>query len=557
MKNKFLIPIAAGLALITLLVAFLLPRTIEKAMVQSTIEEAKSTVSQYKTLRGYYTKNVVAKAKAAGMTPHYNHKTMEGAIPLPATMIHDLSELVSKSGIELKLYSAFPFPNRAGRTLDDYQQSAWKALKNAPNDVYVERMEKNGQHFMRIAVADTMSADACVACHNGHPETPKRDWQLGDVRGILEVVKPLDQVDALVGTIRIEILVGAVISLILISLLITVLFRTVVLNRVEGLHQAIGKLASGEGDLTAKLPEGSQDEIGAIAHQFNRFLDTFREIVSGAVSIAAQVNQSSQTVLQATHRIQANMNDQGKQASLIATAATEMCSSVKDISQHAEEASDSTRQANGMLETSMRDVGSTATESTELAENMSKSKAVITRLSDESNQIGSILDVIKAIAEQTNLLALNAAIEAARAGEQGRGFAVVADEVRALAHRTQQSIEEIQRTVENLQSMASEAVHDVTTGEDKAVRMSTNINQVNQQLKDAISLESGVYNAIASIASAMEEQTAVSEDMDRNVLTLKDHTDSNSEALHEIAQQIKEAHEQVTRLNNQLSRFTV
>lgn len=557
MKNRFLIPIAILLAVITLTILALLPGMIERSMLENSIDEAKNTVSQYKTLRGYYTKNVIVKAKAAGMKPHYNHQGVEGTIPLPATMIHDLSELVSGAGVELRLYSDFPFPNRKSRQLDDFQKTAWKALQKNPGEAFVEKHESDGKRFLRIAVADTMSAQACVSCHNNHPETPKNTWEMGDVRGVLEVIKPLDKMDALIGSIRADIIIGAVITLLLIAAIVTYLFKTVVLNRIKSLNDTIENLAKGEGDLTAKIPEGNDDEIGAVAHNFNRFIDTFRTIVTVAIDNASQVNRSSSAVIDATNNIQGNINEQGKQASLIATAATEMCASVRDISQHTEEASDNTKQANEMLEGSMNGVSSSVSEASRLAESMSKSKEVITRLYDESNQIGSILDVIKSIAEQTNLLALNAAIEAARAGEQGRGFAVVADEVRALAHRTQQSIEEIQRTVENLQSMANEAVKDVTTGEEQAVNMSTNINQINEQLREAITLESDVYNAVTSIASAMEEQTAVSDEMDRNVLTLKDHTDSTVESLQEISEQINEAHAQVRSLNDQLSKFTV
>jgi PAS domain S-box-containing protein len=155
---------------------------------------AQNTAQQYSSLRSYYTKNIVSKLKASDqITISSDYKDKKHGIPLPATMIHELSELSESSGLKIKLYSAFPFPERANRKLDTFQKQAWQKLSNNPNDPYVTIEKIDDKHIVRVAIADILTEQACVQCHNSHPETPKVGWELGDVRGVLEVIVPIDQ----------------------------------------------------------------------------------------------------------------------------------------------------------------------------------------------------------------------------------------------------------------------------------------------------------------------------------------------------------------------------
>jgi methyl-accepting chemotaxis protein len=159
-------------------------------------ENAVSIIDQYKTLRGYYVKSIVKKVKGndTGLKISYNHKTMKDGIPLPATLIHDMSELLSKKSgenVKLKLYSEHPFPNRKDRTLDDFGRQALAFFQNDPNSVFVKQEKYEGIDVVRVAVADKMVAQACVNCHNTRPDTPKNDWKLNDVRGVLEIISPI------------------------------------------------------------------------------------------------------------------------------------------------------------------------------------------------------------------------------------------------------------------------------------------------------------------------------------------------------------------------------
>ncbi len=155
---------------------------------------AQNTAQQYSSLRSYYTKNIVSKLKASGqITISSDYKNKEHGIPLPATMIHELSELSESSGLKIKLYSAFPFPDRANRKLDAFQIQAWQKLTLNPNTPYVKTESQNNKQVVRVAIADILTEQACVQCHNTHPQTPKTGWELGDVRGVLEVIVPIEQ----------------------------------------------------------------------------------------------------------------------------------------------------------------------------------------------------------------------------------------------------------------------------------------------------------------------------------------------------------------------------
>ena len=155
---------------------------------------AQNTAQQYSILRSYYTKNIVSKLTADDrISVTSDHKNHMNAIPLPATMIHELSQLSKESGLQIKLYSAFPFPERASRKLDSFQQQAWQQLNLNPDVPFVQTLTEGDQNLVRVAIADKLTAAACVNCHNTHPLSPKTGWKLGDVRGVLEVVVPINQ----------------------------------------------------------------------------------------------------------------------------------------------------------------------------------------------------------------------------------------------------------------------------------------------------------------------------------------------------------------------------
>lgn len=557
MTKRFLVPLTLFISLVAIIVIYALPTFIEQRVIQSATLDAEKTVKQFKTVRGYYTKNVIAKAKAFGMSPHFEHKDSANMIPLPATMIHELSTLLTKAGTKLKLYSPYPFPNRASNKLDDFQKRAWQNLSRDPKRSFSEIVEINDKSYIRVAVADTMQAQACVSCHNSHPLTPKNDWKLNDVRGVLEVTKPLDDIYAMTNSIRMYIILSTIIVVLSLTAILIYLFKRVVLSRTATLDHSLTGLAKGEGDLTTQIEIGVKDEIGNVAIKFNEFLASFRNLITSIVDTSNHLEKSVEKVKLATEQINQKIAAQEGQTNSIAAAINQVTASIKGITDSAEDAANNTEQTDEALVAASGVMNKSVENITTLSKNMEESVVVIDKLSSESQEIGTVLDVIKSIAEQTNLLALNAAIEAARAGEQGRGFAVVADEVRALAHRTQQSIDQIQGTVDSLQEIGGEAVNKVTSGQELTEQTESYVKTMSEQMRIAIELEHGANASVEHIATAMEQQYSVSQEMDRNVIHLRDLANESMNELSVVMSLLEQVNKDTQQLTQELSKFKI
>ena len=228
-KMKIFIPVVVGSIFSIIFIAYTVKHINESNMLDQSVKVGTNTVDQYKKIRAYYTKKVVVPVKQnKAMKINFDHDTKYDTIPLPATMIHDLSKIISASGdgMQLKLYSNYPFPNRASRQLDDFAKDALSNFDKGATDAFSRNETINGKEVVRVAVPDYMVADACVNCHNTRADTPKNDWKLGDVRGVLEVVIPIeDQIAASNNVIKITV------AWIFILELITFILLYVVINR--------------------------------------------------------------------------------------------------------------------------------------------------------------------------------------------------------------------------------------------------------------------------------------------------------------------------------------
>ncbi|KAB0551082.1 methyl-accepting chemotaxis protein [Pseudomonas argentinensis] len=317
---------------------------------------------------------------------------------------------------------------------------------------------------------------------------------------------------------------------------------------------AMANIASGEGDLTHQLDDQGRDELAALAGHFNAFTGKMRQVIRQLLDSAGSLDQAARSLGDISSAAQQHSQQQAQQMELVATAVNQVTYGVQDVAKNAEHASSEVHTAEEQARQGQLNIDASLTQIDQLSATIDKAVTVIESLASESTQIGGVLEVIRSIAEQTNLLALNAAIEAARAGEQGRGFAVVADEVRLLAQRTQKSTAEIQGMIERLQGNSQAAVKAIGDSSqasrltvEQASQAGESLAQIAQSLRNLTGLN-------ASIASATLQQSHVVDDINQNVTqtaALAHNTAESADQSSAASQHLKQLAEQLGRLLGQ------
>ncbi|CDT80211.1 methyl-accepting chemotaxis protein [Vibrio coralliirubri] len=340
------------------------------------------------------------------------------------------------------------------------------------------------------------------------------------------------------------------IVIVLVSWLVSFLFRD--LNRVSA---ALEEIASGEGDLTQRLEPKSDDEIGQLAANFNRFVGNMHTMVIKLSEVSAALgNQARQTASQAEER-SARIQMQQDEINMVATAVNEMAAATQEIAGNADHTAQNSSEAVGACEHGTGQVTQTQSSIQNLAQEVQIATNVILELEEHGNSINAILSNIQGIAEQTNLLALNAAIEAARAGEQGRGFAVVADEVRVLSQRTHGSTQEIQQTIELLQGTTGKAVSIMNDSRSLAETSVDDANSAAASLTQIHAAVERISDMATQIASAAEEQASVTSEITRNTEGIRDVSNELADEAHQAAEQAAQLSELSHELESEISRF--
>lgn len=369
------------------------------------------------------------------------------------------------------------------------------------------------------ATKDTRGVN-CLMCH----QVPS-----GSVNGAIRVTFSLKNLDA---TAKRDLWSGAVIYVALFALGIvgiSLLLGRVVVKPLQAMQRRLEDIAQGEGDLTAQLEQRGDDELGRTAHWFNVFVSKLQRTIVDVKKATDKVTATAQSMATVADDASRAVTEQQSQTDQVATAINEMSATAHEVARNASEAAGATSKADHEASEGKAVVNQAVSAIDALAGEVEKSADVIHQLDTDSDAIGAVLDVIGKIAEQTNLLALNAAIEAARAGEQGRGFAVVADEVRTLAQRTRESTAEIQGMIERLQSTAKNAVHVMGQSRETAQSAVTQAAKAGESLASITDLVTRVNDMNTLIASAAEEQSAVAEELNRNVATISQATERSAE----------------------------
>jgi len=381
------------------------------------------------------------------------------------------------------------------------------------------------------------------------PGLPSVTWYVG-----ISVDK--DKAYAALSSFRTTAVLATVIAVAFIMLLLGMLIR-VLMRPLTEMGRAMENIAAGEGDLTRRLKVESNDEFGTLALAFNRFVERIHGSIRDVASATEQVNEVAQRVLTASNSSMVNSDEQASRTNSVAAAINQLGAAAQEIARNAADASQQASGASHQAEDGRKVVERNIEAMKQLSSNISASCEQIEALNSQTVGIGQILDVIKGISEQTNLLALNAAIEAARAGEAGRGFAVVADEVRSLAHRTQTSAQEIHGMIEKLQVGARDSVSTMTESQRQSEASVDIANQAGERL-GSVTRSIGEIDAMnQSVATATEEQTSVIESLNMDITEINTLNQQGVENLQSTLRACGDLEQQAARLKQLVGSFRI
>lgn len=517
---------------------FILNKQADANLDELLTQRLKQIEAVVQTSRAYIATNYVAKIKKSKVGSEIitakDHANNPEAIPFPATAAREIGEELMKNGtMNFRYISQSPI-NSNNLPKDGFETEALKALASGAEN-YTRREDMNGVLTFRRAVTDKATSAACISCHS--------DKQVGDTLGALVINSRMtiakDNSDkALMNT------VGLMAGMVLLIIGLTyALLRSIVLKPIHEMAAISKDIAQGEGDLTKRVPSHGTDEIAILGGYFNQFIEKLQGMISKVAHVTDKVASASVELSATAEEISKGTDTLTSRASQTAAAVEEMNATVSQVAQNSGKAATLAQETVKTAKDGGSVVSDTISGMQQLSDAVSSSATIIAELGKSSDQIGEIVRVIEDIADQTNLLALNAAIEAARAGEQGRGFAVVADEVRKLAERTTKATKEIGDMIRQIQQDTRGAVESMQQGTVKVTSGVDLVNRTGEALSRIVEMVSESADMIRQIAVASEEQSVatqqIANDIENVAKVTKDSASGASEsakASHDLSQ---------------------
>lgn len=378
---------------------------------------------------------------------------------------------------------------------------------------------------------------------------PNSSWQLGvEVDEATEML-PFSE------TLGIQFLIS--VAIFLVVMLSVTLMVKVLLGDLHQVGSALAKIAKGEGDLTQRIHSKSRDEVGKLADDFNQFVKSLHNTIIKLEVTAADLSDQSETIADKTEQNNQKIYQQRNETNAVAEAVNQLAQSTQEIVQHVHNANSQVSQTLTLGQSGIQQVTKSQRSVNDLASKLDSASDVVTRLNEHAQGITGILNTIEEIAEQTNLLALNAAIEAARAGEAGRGFAVVADEVRSLSQRTSSSTNEIQQVMESVQQSANEATELMQSSSLLAVESVADAGEAKEMLSQILQAVEAISHLATHISSATEQQAALSEEIHSNTDIIRSVADDLARDADESKLQVKKLSALSADLNQEAGRFVI